>query len=139
MGVVKITSVYMLMGMLILISLYMKTCSIALLLVIPNLVTYLMRQMIDGAKEFARFVVCRKCSLVYKLKDCKERNGKSKTCQFVSFPNHPHRRMRQPCGTILLKTVELSSKKKTTLPLPHFLLFEYQNFLADYAFKTIIC
>ena len=40
MGVVKITSVYMLMGMLILISLYMKTCSIALLLVFPNLVTY---------------------------------------------------------------------------------------------------
>ena len=39
MGVVKITSVHMLMGMLILISLYMKTCSIALLLVIPNLVT----------------------------------------------------------------------------------------------------
>ena len=39
MGVVKITSVYMLMGMLILISLYMKTCSIALLLVFPNLVT----------------------------------------------------------------------------------------------------
>ena len=41
MGVVKITSVYMLMGMLILISLYMKTCSIALLLVFPNLVTYM--------------------------------------------------------------------------------------------------
>ena len=40
MGVVKITSVYMLMEMLILISLYMKTCSIALLLVFPNLVTY---------------------------------------------------------------------------------------------------
>ena len=39
MGVVEITSVYMLMGMLILISLYMKTCSIALLLVFPNLVT----------------------------------------------------------------------------------------------------
>ena len=39
MGDVKITSVYMLMEMLILISLYMKTCSIALLLVFPNLVT----------------------------------------------------------------------------------------------------
>ena len=41
MGDVKITSVYMLMEMLILISLYMKTCSIALLLVFPNLVTIL--------------------------------------------------------------------------------------------------
>ena len=47
MGVVKITSVYMLMGMLILISLYMKTCSIALLLVIPNLVTNVIRAKLE--------------------------------------------------------------------------------------------
>ena len=56
MGVVKITSVYMLMGMLILISLYnMKTCSIALLLVFPNLVTFtLFAHALQKKEELAR-------------------------------------------------------------------------------------
>ena len=69
---------------------------------------YLMKQMLGGIKDFKRFVVCRKCSHVYELENCKDRNGLSKTCSFVCFPNHPQRRMRQPCGTILLKTVELT-------------------------------
>lgn len=77
---------------------------------------YTMRQMLGGIVEFTRFVVCRKCHHVYKLKNCKDRNGLSKKCEFVIFPNHPQRRMRQPCGTILLKTVELSSCKKILYP-----------------------
>lgn len=77
---------------------------------------YMLRQMFDGAKEFTRYVVCRKCSAVYKLKNCKERNGSSKTCQVVSYPKHPQRRMRQPCNTILMKTVELSSNKRILYP-----------------------
>ena len=69
MGVVKITSVYMLMGMLILISLYRKTCSIALLLVIPNLVTLLESvgsvdpKQTDGLKHFVL------CSSLFDFQD----------------------------------------------------------------------
>ena len=84
---------------------------------IPILPTsiYMMRQMFDGVKDFTRYVVCRKCSAVYKLENCNE-NGRSKICQFVSYPNHPQRRMRQPCGTTLMKTVELSSSKIILYP-----------------------
>ena len=53
----------------------------------------MMRQMFDGAKDFARYVVCRKCSVVYRLEDCKESNRESKTCQFVAYPKHPQSRM----------------------------------------------
>ena len=54
MGVVKITSVYMLMEMLILISLYMKTCSIALLLVFPNLVTFVPIMPVESSYPYSR-------------------------------------------------------------------------------------
>lgn len=66
---------------------------------------YMMRQMLGGIKKFTRFVVCRKCNHIYELEECKDRNGQGKKCPFVRFPNHSQRRMRQPCGTILLKTV----------------------------------
>ena len=67
MGDVKITSVYMLMEMLILISLYMKTCSIALLLVFPNLVTYvdvLMGQEFIMMKDYWQLFLCRRCVII---------------------------------------------------------------------------
>ena len=35
-------------------------------------------------------------------------NHVSKMCTFVRFPNHRQRRMRKPCGAILLKEVTLS-------------------------------
>lgn len=77
---------------------------------------YKMRRMLNGVKEFTRYIVCRKCSSVYKLEDCKDRNGRVRKCQFVLFPNHPQSRMRKPCDMLLLKSVELPSNKKILYP-----------------------
>lgn len=77
---------------------------------------YKMRRMLNGVKEFTRYIVCRKCSSVYKLEDCKDRNGRVRKCQFVLFPNHPQSHMRKPCDMLLLKSVELPSNKKILYP-----------------------
>ena len=43
-------------------------------------------------------------------------NQTSKSFPNVWFLRHPHARMRQPCNTLLLKTVELASGKKILYP-----------------------
>ena len=61
--------------------------------------------------KFGKYVVCPNCSSVYTFKDSYRQVGTqnvSKTCTFVRFPNHRQRRMRNPCGTKLLKEVTLS-------------------------------
>ena len=62
-----------------------------------------------------KYVVCRKCEKLYRYKDCISGNS-SKTCTYRKFPNHPHRMRRLECGTLLLKTVELSTGKKVLYP-----------------------
>ena len=58
-----------------------------------------------------RNAVCKKCHRIF-FCDCVQgpRTGSiSKKCPFQNFPMHPHERMRMPCGTILLRMVELAS------------------------------
>ena len=65
------------------------------------------------------FVTCRKRHKLYDMKECVQYHGSSKTsrhCSFVQFPNHPQRTMRQPCGELLLKSVELASQKVYLYP-----------------------
>ena len=72
---------------------------------------YQAKSYIDTPK-FRKYVVCKKCHRIYFFSDCVEgpRTAHiSKTCPFQNFPMHPHERMRMPCGTILLKSVELAS------------------------------
>ena len=52
--------------------------------------------------------------LLYQQKDCTE--GSSTNPKSKEFPRHPHLYMRQACGKQLLKTVELSSGKRTLCP-----------------------
>lgn len=59
--------------------------------------------------NFVRYVVCRKCHAIYHMNKCVRFN--EKRCPFVAYPSHPHRRMRQSCDTLLLKSVELASGK----------------------------
>lgn len=66
--------------------------------------------------NFTRYVVCRTCHHIYLYHQCVETGNKSKRCSFKAFPNHPHLRMRQPCNTLLLKTVELASGRKLLYP-----------------------
>ena len=52
------------------------------------------------------YVLCPQCNLVYCEDDCSEKSfgqERSRKCVFVKFPNHPHRRRREPCNTTLLK------------------------------------
>ena len=65
-----------------------------------------------GQDIFLQYVTCPKCSSIYNIADCMEKvAGKSisKKCSHIEFPHHPQVRFRQPCGTVLMKTVKTSS------------------------------
>jgi len=67
-----------------------------------------------GTIKFVKFVVCQTCHQTYYTDQCVNQVGgqqKSKSCSNIQFPNHPHLRKRQPCGSLLLKTVETKCKK----------------------------
>ena len=52
--------------------------------------------------------VCR--HKIYRMKECLDScNQTVKACSFIAYPTHPYRSMRQSCGTLLLKTVELAN------------------------------
>ena len=77
---------------------------------------------IDDLK-FKRYVVCHKCHRLYFLKDCISGTGiarRSTVCPYKAYPNHPHRRMRTQCWTLLLKTIELASGRQALLNRPGF-------------------
>ena len=65
-----------------------------------------------GVSEYA---VCPVCHTLDALSDCIiTENGmkKSKHCNFVAFPNHPHRSRRSKCNTALMKQVRVGGKTK---------------------------
>ena len=62
--------------------------------------------------HFKRYVVCKRCHQVYHLNECIEGTGiyqRSKLCPYRGLE-------RQSCGTVLLKTVELTTGKKIFVP-----------------------
>lgn len=70
--------------------------------------------------HFEKYVVCPTCHTLYTFGDCikKDRSGKglSKQCDYVRFPDHPHRKQREKCGTTLLKEVTLKGGKVKFYP-----------------------
>ena len=64
---------------------------------------------------FRKYVVCRKCHHLCLINQCCG-DENSRKCSFIEFPNHPHFRRRQACGTYLVKSVELVSGKKIFYP-----------------------
>ena len=76
-----------------------------------------------GARQeeaFVRYVVCPICSMVYNYDDCLERNG----TQTVALNCKYRFSGRQsPCNGVLLRCMELSSKKKVFYPNRVFLLY----------------
>lgn len=93
--------------------------------------------------QFRRYVVCRKCHKIYFFDSCIEGSGtkRSRTCCHRQFPFHPHRSMRQQCGTLLLKTIEMTSGKRFFYPFMTYCyvglevsmqsLVGRQNFMSD--------
>ena len=73
----------------------------------------------SGIVRFTRYVVCSLCHSLYCLDSCIEGSGrfqKGKLCSYIQFPNHPQRRMRQPCRNNLVKSVELATGRKVFYP-----------------------
>ena len=70
--------------------------------------------------SFKKFIVCIKCSSIYEHKDCVSKIASivtSKHCTYTAYPHHPHFLQRQPCDTVLLKSVEFTSGH--TILYPH--------------------
>lgn len=72
---------------------------------------------------FRKYVVCKKCHRIYNLSDCIE-NCHSKACSFRRFPSHPQISRRQPCGSLLFKTVEMTSGNTHLYP---FMTYSYMS------------
>lgn len=70
----------------------------------------------SAAVKHKCYVVCRKCHQIYHFRDCLVLSFGSKRCTYQAFPYHPQHIMRQPCNTLLLKTVELASGKSIAYP-----------------------
>ena len=74
---------------------------------------------IPSMRTFTRYVLCSLCHSLYSLDSSVEGSGryqKGKLCSFVQFPNHPQRRMCQPCRNVLVKSVELATGRKLFYP-----------------------
>ena len=72
---------------------------------------------LENELSFQRYVVCRKCHKIYNVKECLDASSQTvRHCSFIAFPTHPHRTMRQPCDTLLLKTVELATGRNYFYP-----------------------
>ena len=54
--------------------------------------------------------MCPKCSALYELKATLPEG--SVTCSFIEFPNHPQRKRRSKCNTLLMKQVKYGSTRK---------------------------
>ena len=87
-----------------------------------------------------KFVVCRKCVSIYHYKNCIS-GCSSKTRSCIKFPNHRYRIHRQQCGTLLLKSVELSTGRKILYPYLTYcylgLQWAMQQFLLNPDFVTL--
>lgn len=71
---------------------------------------YSMRKFAGLMDTFERLAVCPECNSVYPTKDCIDRPGVSERCKYKPFPRS------QRCNFVLLKTVELASRKRVMYP-----------------------
>ena len=99
---------------------FSKVCK-AIALLLPGSM-YKLYQYTGGAGIlFKKYVACRNCHQIYDIHQCCGDEA-SRKCSHIHFPNHPHMRRRQPCGSSLVKTVELASGRKVHYP---FLVYCY--------------
>ena len=86
---------------------------------------YTMRKKTIGLNSFQKLTVCKRCLRIYEYDKCVNRlSHSSKHCSYVKYPNHPHRTKRQPCGSILLKSVEFASGHTILYP---FIIYCYKS------------
>ena len=83
-------------------------------------------------QSFTKYVVCKKCHMIYTFNDCIEGSGtykRGRMCIHQEFPNHPHSRLRAKCNYPLLKSVELSTGRKVLYPLLTYCYLGLENSL----------
>ena len=87
---------------------------------------YVMRKKTIGLKNsFQKLVVCKRCLHIYEYSKCiNALSHSSRSCTYVKYPNHPHYTGRQPCGSILLKSVEFTSGQTILYP---FMIYCYMS------------
>ena len=78
------------------------------------------------------YVVCPKCHSIVSVTDCITiQNGKrvflDKCCDFIEYPDHPHRSRRAKCNTSLMKRV----KVKGTMKFVPRKLYQYHSIIAS--------
>jgi len=71
-----------------------------------------LRQRFSVNRSVTEFVVCTKCSTLYKLEDCTEKSGNDVVSRKCSFPDHPQRSRRAPCGNVLMKKIKYGTQFK---------------------------
>lgn len=67
--------------------------------------------------DFTKYIVCPTCHSVYELSACLTNNTEPSKCSHVPYPNHPQRRFRQKCNTVLFKDVILTDGTKKHYPI----------------------
>ena len=107
-----------------------STCSV-IAQILPRSLYKLKHQLGCVRDRFHRYVVCRRCQHIYSIAQCIHSNQTSKTCPHRPFPNHPHSRQRRECGTLLLKSVELTSGKKLLYPFLVYCYMSIENSLQE--------
>lgn len=81
---------------------------------------YSLRKATNDLSQSRKFVVCPCCHKLYHFAECVDISGRhqtSKKCAFIRFPRHPLLSKRSSCGSLLLKTVTLSSGCKSLQPI----------------------
>lgn len=78
------------------------------------------RYLRGNVDNFIKYVSCPKCHSIFHIESCKvvlpNRTVISGTCSHILFPHHPQRIRRQPCNTVLMKTVRTSAGTSTLYP-----------------------
>ena len=84
------------------------------------------KKIIANDISFTEYVVCLKCHSLYDRDSCiivSGSNKYSRKCEYIQFPNHPQRSYREPCGTILMKSI----RKTSGITFKPFKTYSYQS------------
>ena len=92
-------------------------------------------KIIQYEDSFQKYVICQKCSHLYKRDECIETVGsqkKSKSCVHIKYPLHPHASRRLPCQALLMKSVQYISGHKILYPYKIYCYKNIQSTLQEF-------
>lgn len=87
-------------------------------LIFPKSLYHIRKLLRSNQTGTFEYVVCPNCDALYLPSECVIKVGshlESRKCDFIKFPNHPHRSRRKKCNELLMKWIKLG---KTTKLVP---------------------